>query len=110
MPNGKVGDHWYTDVVVHKLPSFSAEVDALIREIDELVRDPRNATEPPCEPFEHPYRQRAEAVVEAHLNRVGYDTLTERGNTIGMAWRHLSEEELRAVEADLRSLRDALSA
>ena len=34
MPNGKVGDHWYTDVTDHRLPTFSAEIDALIRELD----------------------------------------------------------------------------
>ena len=36
MPNGKVGDHPFTDVVVHGLDVYSPSADALIREIDQL--------------------------------------------------------------------------
>ena len=36
MPNGKVGDHPLTDIVVHKRRTFSAEIDSLIRKIVEL--------------------------------------------------------------------------
>ena len=68
MPNGKPGDHWYTDIVVHDLPVFSPEIAALIREIDKLVDDPAHATDPPTEPWEHPIRLRAEEIVEEHLD------------------------------------------
>jgi hypothetical protein len=36
--NGKAGDHPLTDILVHGLPVFSPEVDALIKEINEPVR------------------------------------------------------------------------
>jgi hypothetical protein len=36
MPNGKVGDHPLTDILIHKLPVFSREIDGLIVEIDRL--------------------------------------------------------------------------
>ena len=36
MPNGKPGDHPFTDIVAHGLPVYSPEVDGLIREIDRL--------------------------------------------------------------------------
>ncbi len=38
MPNGKPGDHPYTDIVTHGLEVFTEEVDALVRE---LARHPR---------------------------------------------------------------------
>lgn len=36
MPNGKPGDHPYTDIVVHGLRVYSESVDRLVREVDEL--------------------------------------------------------------------------
>lgn len=42
MPNGKPGDHPYTDIVVHRLAVYSPPADALVREIatlaDERIR------------------------------------------------------------------------
>jgi hypothetical protein len=37
MPNGKPGDHPYTDIVVHGLRVYSATADALVREIATLA-------------------------------------------------------------------------
>lgn len=108
MPNGKVGDHWYTDVVVHNLATFSPEVDDLVREVDALARDPRNATDPPSESFEHPYRQRAEEIVDQHLERIGYRTLSDRSGVVGREYRHLTPDEFGALEHDLRALFDRL--
>lgn len=36
MPNGKRGDHPLTDILLHKLPTFSPVIDDLIREIAAL--------------------------------------------------------------------------
>ena len=36
MPNGKIGDHPFTDIVVHGRRVYSQRADALIREIDAL--------------------------------------------------------------------------
>lgn len=36
MPNGKPGDHPLTDILVHGFTVFGAELDGLIREIDDL--------------------------------------------------------------------------
>src|SRR5688500_13084656 len=36
MPNGKVGDHPFTDIVIHGRRVYSERADALVREIDEL--------------------------------------------------------------------------
>lgn len=36
MPNGKPGDHPYTDIIVHRRPVYSEPADALVREIAEL--------------------------------------------------------------------------
>jgi hypothetical protein len=39
MPNGKVGDHPYTDIVIHRRDVYSATADALVREIASLADD-----------------------------------------------------------------------
>jgi hypothetical protein len=39
MPNGKVGDHPYTDIVIHGREVYSAKADALIREVAALADD-----------------------------------------------------------------------
>jgi hypothetical protein len=36
MPNGKIGDHPITDILVHKRPVYGDEADNLIRKIAEL--------------------------------------------------------------------------
>jgi hypothetical protein len=36
MPNGKPGDHPFTDIVVHGQPVYSVRADALVREIARL--------------------------------------------------------------------------
>lgn len=36
MPNGKTGDHPFTDIVVHRRRVYSERADALVREIDAL--------------------------------------------------------------------------
>ena len=40
MPNGKVGDHPYTDIVIHGRDVYSAKADALVREIAGLADEP----------------------------------------------------------------------
>jgi hypothetical protein len=35
MPNGKQGDHAYTDVVIHSMPLYGAEIDQHIRRVAE---------------------------------------------------------------------------
>jgi len=37
VPNGKPGDHPYTDIVVHRLTVYSPSADALVREITTLA-------------------------------------------------------------------------
>jgi hypothetical protein len=37
MPNGKPGDHPLTDIVVYQIPTFTPEIDALVREIHALA-------------------------------------------------------------------------
>ena len=37
MPNGKPGDHPYTDIVIHGLAVYSRVADALVREIATLA-------------------------------------------------------------------------
>jgi hypothetical protein len=39
MANGKVGDHPYTDIMVHGREVYSARADALIREVAALADD-----------------------------------------------------------------------
>ena len=36
MPNGKPGDHPYTDIVIHGARVYSEKADALVREIHEM--------------------------------------------------------------------------
>jgi hypothetical protein len=36
MPNGKIGDHPYTDIVLHGRRVYSEAADALVLEIDQL--------------------------------------------------------------------------
>ena len=36
MPNGKPGDHPYTDIIVHKRRVYSKVIDRLVREVAEL--------------------------------------------------------------------------
>jgi hypothetical protein len=37
LPNGKPGDHPYTDIVIHQLSVYSPSADALVREIVALA-------------------------------------------------------------------------
>ena len=37
MPNGKPGDHPYTDIVVHGLDVFGKEIDSTVRRLDESL-------------------------------------------------------------------------
>ena len=37
MPNGRPGDHPYTDIVTHKIETFSRRADDLIRELAVIV-------------------------------------------------------------------------
>jgi hypothetical protein len=39
MPNGKIGDHPYTDIMIHGRAVYSATADALVREIAALADD-----------------------------------------------------------------------
>lgn len=39
MPNGKLGDHPFTDIVHHGRPIYSGAADALVREIAKLAND-----------------------------------------------------------------------
>jgi hypothetical protein len=39
VPNGKPGDHPFTDIVHHGRPIYSATADALVREIAKLADD-----------------------------------------------------------------------
>lgn len=39
MPNGKPGDHPFTDIVVHGLDVYSPQVAKLVREISKLASD-----------------------------------------------------------------------
>ena len=36
MPNGKPGDHPFTDIVIHGIRVYSSRADSLVREIDQL--------------------------------------------------------------------------
>jgi hypothetical protein len=39
VPNGKIGDHPFTDIVIHGRAVYSSLADALVREIDSLADD-----------------------------------------------------------------------
>jgi hypothetical protein len=101
VPNGKAGDHWYTDIVSHRLPTFSREVDALIINLDRIAAAGREYT-----PWEDPQRQRIERTVDGILDGIGHEELGSRSNTIGMAYRNLTESELAALRAKLEALRE----
>ena len=104
MPNGKEGDHWYTDVASHRIPTFSLAIDSLIREVHGRVHSPHYAPDPPVQPYEHPLRLRLEEIVEAHLARAGgYEELSTRGEGGWDWWSNLTSAELDALEADLRA-------
>ena len=36
MPNGKPGDHPYTDIVLHKFEVFGEKIDGLVRELHQV--------------------------------------------------------------------------
>jgi hypothetical protein len=36
MPNGKPGDHPHSDIVIHGMPTFTPEIDALVRDVEAL--------------------------------------------------------------------------
>ncbi len=99
MPNGKAGDHWYTDIVGERLPRSLSEIDVLVRALDDLAADGKAAA------WDNPKRRQIERTVDAHLDRVGYDVLASRGQTIGMEYRNLTPGELAALEADLLRLK-----
>jgi hypothetical protein len=94
MPNGQVGDDWYTDIVSHGLPTLSPAVDRLVSEIATLSGEPH-------------YRPLI-SVVDRHLQRIGYEELSSRADTVGMEWRNLTPGELAPLESELRSLADQL--
>jgi hypothetical protein len=58
MPNGKLGDHPLTDILIHNRRTFSAEIDALIVDIvglggrNELERSFNLFVPPPLSEFE----------------------------------------------------------
>ena len=37
MPNGRPRDHPLTDIINHKIPTFSPEIDELIRQLHRLI-------------------------------------------------------------------------
>ncbi len=39
MPNGKPGDHPYTDIVIHGRDVYSSDIAKLVREIDQLASE-----------------------------------------------------------------------
>jgi hypothetical protein len=91
MPNGKPGDDWFTDIVGHGLPTFSAEADELIAEIAGADAEPRPS--------------QLVALVDGFLEKVGHDELSSRGTATGMEYRNLRPEELHDLEQGLRDLR-----
>ena len=103
MPNGKAGDHWYTDVVSHRLPTFNRAIDDLVRELNELAAGSEASAA-----WNNPKRQQIESTVDAHLDRVGHDALAERGRSVGMDYRNLTLKELASLEAELGRLRQSL--
>ena len=44
MPNGRPGDHPYTDITIYNAEIYGPEIDALVREIDSL---------PGCDEIKH---------------------------------------------------------
>jgi len=94
VPNGKIGDDWYTDIVIHGAPTLSPSADQLVAEIASLSGEPR------YEPLI--------SIVDKHLDRIGYDELSSRSKTVGMEWRNLTLDELGPLESELQVLRDRL--
>jgi hypothetical protein len=94
MPNGKAGDDWFTDIVAHGLPTFSAEADGLVSQIAGMSVEPR-----PSELI---------TLVDGLLATVGYDELASRGTIVGMQYRNLRPDELRELEQELADLRDRI--
>jgi len=39
VPNGKIHDHWYTDVTVHLRETFTPAIDELIKRLEALKRE-----------------------------------------------------------------------
>ena len=39
MPNGTIGDHPFTDIIIHKQDVYSSRAANLVREIDKLADD-----------------------------------------------------------------------
>jgi hypothetical protein len=103
VPNGKRGDHWWTDIASHGRPTFSPQIDAIIAEFDARVQSDESSVEA----WQHPLRLKVEQTVEQHLDAIGYPTLEGRGETAGMDYRKLTPDELSALEAKLKALRDA---
>ena len=106
VPNGAPGDHWYTDIAVHGFRVFSPIVDGMIAKLAERA-DEVGGPAAPDEPWPQSVRARVEGIVDGHLERIGYETLASRSDTVGVEW-HLTAEELLALEADLQEYRDSL--
>jgi hypothetical protein len=79
MPNGKVGDHWYTDVTIHVRETFSPGLDKLIRRLDALKRE------------------ELVALVDQAIDRAAAET----GESPGFALLSVSPEFLSIVEREL---------
>jgi hypothetical protein len=94
MPNGKPGDDWYTDIVVHGLPTFSAQADRLVSEIAGPEGGPR-------------YLPLVE-LVDGILAEVGLGTLAARSPTVGVVYQNLKPDEVARLEEGLRALRSRL--
>jgi hypothetical protein len=37
MPNGRPGDHHLTDIIIHRIPTYSRRADALVRKLAKLI-------------------------------------------------------------------------
>jgi hypothetical protein len=94
VPNGKPGDDWYMDIVLHDLPTFSAQADRLIAELAQASEEPRPAL--------------LISVVNALLDSIGYEELASRAATVGMEYRNLRPSELRELERRVKALRDRM--
>ncbi len=80
MPNGKPGDHPFTDIVTHGLAVYSPTVDGLIREIDQLGGGAQLSDTLFADyvPHTHPDLQKFEAVLIQIRDRLFRDA-KERG-------------------------------
>jgi hypothetical protein len=76
MPNGKPGDHPLTDILVHKLRTFSREIDSLIAEIvrlggrKELERKFNFFSLPPIPEFEKSLREMRERLLSEAKEKI----------------------------------------